>query len=81
MRVIIGQTLTRSPITIELLHAAEVERVDVDPSSCRSSLTLSDKGQVPRSYHDLDAFTTLTTSSITGTSISTPTTVASAAPD
>lgn len=33
------------------------------------------------SYQPLLALTTLTTSSITGTSISTPTTVASAAPD
>src|SRR6478752_1435850 len=35
----------------------------------------------PFAYHPLVAFTTRTTSSITGTSISTPTTVASAAPD
>ncbi len=33
------------------------------------------------SYQDWDAFATRTTSSITGTSISTPTTVASAAPE
>jgi hypothetical protein len=35
----------------------------------------------PRSYQPRDAFTILTTDSITGTSISTPTTVARAAPD
>ena len=35
----------------------------------------------PLAYQAVLAFTTLTTSSITGTSISTPTTVASAAPD
>ena len=35
----------------------------------------------PASYQPLVAFTILTTDSITGTSISTPTTVASAAPD
>ena len=38
-------------------------------------------GLLPVSYQPRVAFTTLTTSSITGTSISTPTTVASAAPD
>jgi hypothetical protein len=36
---------------------------------------------VPVSYQPLLAFTTRTTASITGTSINTPTTVASAAPD
>ena len=35
----------------------------------------------PRSYQPREPFTILTTDSITGTSISTPTTVASAAPD
>ena len=35
----------------------------------------------PRSYQVREAFNALTASSITGTSISTPTTVASAAPD
>lgn len=83
IRVVIDQTLTQSAINIaiELLHAAGVQRLEVDPSSQTSSLKLSEKHQVPRSYHPLEAFTTLTTSSITGTSMSTPTTVASAAPD
>ena len=40
-----------------------------------------DADVTPRSYQPRLAFTTRTTSNITGTSTSTPTTVASAAPD
>src|SRR3546814_9897044 len=40
-----------------------------------------DHAAAPRSYQPRDRFTIATTESITGTSTSTPTTVASAAPD
>jgi hypothetical protein len=39
------------------------------------------RGDQPRSYQSRVTFTIFTTDSITGTSINTPTTVASAAPD
>lgn len=47
----------------------------------KQPVTLIVSGYTPRSYQPLLAFTMRTTSSMAGTSISTPTTVASAAPE
>lgn len=52
-----------------------------DVKSDRSEPAPPGKSHQARSYHCLLALTTFTTSSITGTSMSTPTTVASTAPD
>ncbi len=61
-----------------LVRVAEIERREVIRVG---KLAQPDAGRRPRSYQGRDAFTIRTTDSITGTSTSTPTTVASAAPD
>src|SRR5512139_424808 len=62
---------------------ARQERHETDSTSVFSRLSTlqSCAGDAPFSYQPLLRLTTFTTPSITGTSISTPTTVASAAPD
>src|SRR5690606_23325694 len=69
-----GQVLPKSLRIERAARAREIELL----GEAHARLTASRAG---RSYQSRERLTTRTTSSITGTSISTPTTVASAAPD
>lgn len=70
--------------SLRLFRFAEDASLPDHPDSLRVFQRIchvSERLDVERSYHVFERLTSATTNSITGTSISTPTTVASVAPD